>query len=121
MACFRVANLKLRLHELVNRLEPLIVNLAQSACLFAATGQGARLPGEDTTGLPVWETADRATQAERPLKEKTGIPMGLHELEVKVSDLCCLAEARAQVTRLLRLNSRPLDADPLERSMQRAM
>ena len=80
----------------------------------------AQLLGEETTGLSVWEAAERAVQAVQRLKEETGMTMRLQELGVKDSDLGPLAEATAQITRLLQLNPRPLDADGLEGILRRA-
>ena len=81
----------------------------------------AQLLGEETTGLSVWKAAERAVQAVQRLKEETGIPMRLQELGVKESDLGPLAEATAQITRLLQLNPRPIDVDSLERILLRAL
>jgi alcohol dehydrogenase class IV len=81
----------------------------------------AQLLGEETTGLSVWKAAERAVQAVQRLKEEIGIPMRLQELGVKESDLGPLAETTAQITRLLQLNPRPLDADSLERILRRAL
>jgi alcohol dehydrogenase class IV len=80
----------------------------------------ARLLGEEVTGLSVWQAAERAAVAVQRLKEEVGIPMKLRELGVKEADLRSLAEATAQITRLLRVNPRPLDADSLEGILRQA-
>jgi alcohol dehydrogenase class IV len=74
----------------------------------------ARLLGEEVGGLSVWEAAERGVEAVRRLEEEIGIPTRLQELGVKEEQLRPLAEATAQITRLLRMNPRPLDVDALE-------
>jgi alcohol dehydrogenase class IV len=74
----------------------------------------ARLLGEEVSGLSAWMAADLAVEAVQRLKEEIGIPMQLRELGVQEADLRPLAEATAQITRLLRANPRPLDVDSLE-------
>jgi alcohol dehydrogenase class IV len=74
----------------------------------------ARLLGEEVGGLSAWVAADLAVEAVQRLKEEIGIPMQLRELGVQEADLRPLAEAAAQITRLLRANPRPLDVDSLE-------
>ena len=80
----------------------------------------AELLGEEVSGLSVLEAAERAAEAVQRLAEEIGIPMHLRELGVTEAELRPLAEATAQITRLLRTNPRPLDADSLEEIMQRA-
>jgi alcohol dehydrogenase class IV len=80
----------------------------------------ARLLGEEVGALSVWEAAGRAAEAVQRLKNEIGIPMNLRDLGVKESELRPLAEATAQITRLLRANPRPLDADTLEVMLRRA-
>jgi alcohol dehydrogenase class IV len=80
----------------------------------------ARLLGEEVGGLSAWNAAERAVEAVQRLKEEIGIPMRLRELGVARDDLRPLAEATAQISRLLRANPRPLDADSLEGILQRA-
>jgi alcohol dehydrogenase class IV len=80
----------------------------------------ARLLGEEVGGLSVWEAAERAVDAVQRLKEDVGIPMRLRELGVTEADLRPLAEATAEVTRLLDANPRPLDADSLEGILRQA-
>ena len=46
--------------------------------------------------------------------------MQLRELGVKEAELRALAEATAQITRLLRANPRPLDVDSLEGILRQA-
>jgi len=74
----------------------------------------ARLLGEEVSGLSVWDAAQLAVDAVHRLKEEIGIPMRLQELGVEELDLRPLAEATAQIVRLLRANPRPLDVDALE-------
>jgi alcohol dehydrogenase class IV len=80
----------------------------------------ARLLGEETGGLSVWQAAERAVEAVHRLKRDVGIPMKLKKLGVAEADLRPLAEATAQITRLLGANPRPLDADSLEGILRRA-
>jgi alcohol dehydrogenase class IV len=74
----------------------------------------ARLMGEEVEGLPVWAAAELAVEAVERLKGDIGIPLCLRELGLGEDDLRPLAEATAQITRLLQANPRPLDADALE-------
>lgn len=80
----------------------------------------ARLLGEEVNGLSVWAAAERAVEAVQRLKEDSGIPVHLRDLGVKDAELRPLAEATASITRLLRANPRPLDADSLETILRRA-
>jgi alcohol dehydrogenase class IV len=80
----------------------------------------ARLLGEEVSGLSMWEAAGRAVAAVQRLKEEIGIPMRLRELGVKEAELRPLAEATAQITRLLRANPRPLDVESLEKILRQA-
>ncbi len=80
----------------------------------------ARLLGEEVGGLSIREAAERAVAAVEHLKAEIGIPMRLRELGVAEADLRPLAEATAQITRLLQANPRPLDADALEEILRRA-
>ncbi len=81
----------------------------------------ARLLDEEVSGLSAWEAAGRAVGAVQRLKKEIGIPMRLRELGVKEAELRFLAEATAQITRLLRANPRPLDVDSLEAILRRAL
>lgn len=74
----------------------------------------ARLLGEDVDGLSDWDAAEWAVEAVQRLKADIGIPMTLRDLGVDEEELRPLAEATAQVTRLLQMNPRPLDVDALE-------
>jgi alcohol dehydrogenase class IV len=74
----------------------------------------ARLLGEAVDGLPVWDAAELAVEAVERIKGDIGIPLCLRELGVEEEGLRPLAEATAQITRLLRANPRPLDVDALE-------
>jgi alcohol dehydrogenase class IV len=74
----------------------------------------ARLLGEDVEGLPLLDAADRAVEAVLHLAEDIGIPTQLRDLGVEEEDLRSLAESTAEITRLIGLNPRPLDADALE-------
>jgi len=80
----------------------------------------ARLLGEDIAGLSAWDAAEWAVEAVQRLKEDIGIPMTLRDLGVEEEQLRPLAEATAQVTRLLQMNPRPLDVDALERIIRDA-
>jgi alcohol dehydrogenase class IV len=80
----------------------------------------ARLLDEEVGGLSTWEAAERAVQAVQRLKAEIGIPMRLRELGVEEADLRPLAEATAQITRLLQANPRPLGADALEGILRQA-
>jgi len=80
----------------------------------------AALLGEEVSGLSRWEAAGRAVEAVQRLKADIGIPLHLRELGVEEEDLRPLAEATAGITRLLRINPRPLDADALEGILRRA-
>ncbi|UCC62563.1 MAG: iron-containing alcohol dehydrogenase [Anaerolineae bacterium] len=80
----------------------------------------AQLLGEEVDGLSVWQAAERAVEAVQRLKAEVGIPMTLRDLGVQEADLRPLAEATAQITRLLRANPRPLDADSLEGILRQA-
>jgi len=74
----------------------------------------ARLLGEEVSGLSAWDAAQLAVDAVHRLKEGIGIPMRLQELGVEELDLRPMAEATAQIVRLLQANPRPLDVDALE-------
>jgi alcohol dehydrogenase class IV len=80
----------------------------------------ARLLGEEVNGLSARTAAERAVRAVQRLKEEIGIPMRLRELGIQEGDLRPLAEAAAQITRLLRLNPRPLNTDSLDRILHDA-
>jgi len=80
----------------------------------------AELLGEEVDGLSVWQAAEQAVEAVQRLKAEIGIPMTLRDLGVQEADLRPLAEATAQITRLLRANPRPLDADSLEGILRQA-
>ena len=60
------------------------------------------------------QAAEKAVEAVKRLNAEIGIPLSLRELGVKEDELRSLAEATAQVTRLIGMNPRPLDADSLE-------
>jgi alcohol dehydrogenase class IV len=80
----------------------------------------ARLLGEEVSGLSVRAAARRSVEAVQRLKRDIGIPMKLQDLGVNEGDLRPLAEATAQITRLLQANPRPLDVDALEGILHRA-
>jgi alcohol dehydrogenase class IV len=80
----------------------------------------AHLLGEEVSDLSIWEAAERAVEAVQRLKKEIGIPMRLRDLGVKEEKLPPLAEATAQVTRLLAMNPRSLDVDSLEGILRRA-
>jgi alcohol dehydrogenase class IV len=66
------------------------------------------------------DAAELAVDAVQRLKADIDIPMGLSTLGIEESELRSLAEATAQITRLLQANPRPLDADSLEEILRRA-
>jgi alcohol dehydrogenase class IV len=74
----------------------------------------ALLLGEVVDGLSAWEAAGLAVEAVERLKADIGIPLSLSELGIEGDDLRPLAEATAQITRLLEANPRSLDVDALE-------
>jgi alcohol dehydrogenase class IV len=80
----------------------------------------ARLLGEEVSGLSLQDAAFRAAEGVQRLKEDIGIPLDLRALGVQEADLRPLAEATAQITRLLQANPRPLDADALEDILRQA-
>ena len=74
----------------------------------------ARLLGEVVDGLSAPDAALKAVEAVKRLNADIGIPLRLRELGVAEEELRPMAEATAQITRLLEANPRPLDADSLE-------
>ena len=74
----------------------------------------ARLLGEELSGLSEREAAERAVEAVHRLKAEIGIPSNLRELGVEEEALRPMAEATAQVSRLVEMNPRPLEVDDLE-------
>ena len=80
----------------------------------------ARLLGEAVDGLSSHEAAFRAVEAVKRLNADIGIPLSLKELGVAEEELRPMAEATAQITRLLEANPRPLDADYLEGILREA-
>jgi len=80
----------------------------------------ALLLGETVDGLSPLQAAEVAVEAVQRLKADIGIPMSLRDLGVEEGALRPLAEATAQITRLLEANPRPLDADALEGILRRA-
>jgi alcohol dehydrogenase class IV len=84
--------------------------LATVACLL----------GEDVGSAPTWKAAEQAVSAVQRLQKDAGIPTKLRQLGVGEPELRPLAEETAKITRLLRANPRPLDADALEGILRRA-
>lgn len=80
----------------------------------------ALLLGEEVTGLSNWEAADLAVEAVQRLKAEIGIPLRLRELGIGEEELRPMAEATAEITRLIEANPRPLNADALESILSRA-
>jgi alcohol dehydrogenase class IV len=74
----------------------------------------ALLLGEEVDGVSTWDAAELAVEAVQRLKVDIGIPLSLRDLGIEEEELRPLAEATAQITRLLALNPRPLDVDALE-------
>jgi alcohol dehydrogenase class IV len=81
----------------------------------------ARLLGEAVDGLSPREAAGRAVEAVKRLNADIGIPLSLRELGIKEPDLRSMAEAAAQIGRLLEANPRPLDAGTLEEILREAL
>ena len=80
----------------------------------------ARLLGELVDGLPERVAAQRAAAAVERLKADIGIPLRLRNLGIGEDELHPLAEATAQITRLLQLNPRSLGIEALEGILRRA-
>jgi alcohol dehydrogenase class IV len=80
----------------------------------------ARLLGEAVDGLPAWAAAELAVEAVERLRADIGIPLSLRDLGIEEEELRSLAEATAQITRLLSANPRPLDVDALEAILEEA-
>jgi alcohol dehydrogenase class IV len=80
----------------------------------------ARLLGEGVAGCSRWDAAGRSIQAVQRLKGDVGIPTRLRDLGIRESDLRPMAEATAQITRLLRANPRALDTESLEQILRNA-
>jgi alcohol dehydrogenase class IV len=80
----------------------------------------ARLLGEPVQGLSPREAALCAVEAVKRLNAEIGIPLSLRELGVTEGDLRPMAEATAQITRLLQANPRPLNVDSLEGILREA-
>jgi alcohol dehydrogenase class IV len=80
----------------------------------------ARLLGEPVQGLSPREAALCAVEAVKRLNAEIGIPLSLRELGVTEGDLRPMAEATAQITRLLEANPRPLNVDSLEGILREA-
>ena len=80
----------------------------------------ARLLGEVVDGLSAFDAAHRAVEAVKRLNADIGIPLRLRDLGVAERDLRPMAEATAQITRLLEANPRPLDAVSLEGILRQA-
>jgi alcohol dehydrogenase class IV len=80
----------------------------------------ARLLGEPVHGLSAREAAGRAVDTVKHLNADIGIPLSLRELGIGEQDLRAIAEATAQITRLLEANPRSLDVDALEGILRQA-
>lgn len=74
----------------------------------------ARLLGEAVDGLAPREAAARAVVAVKRLNDEVGIPLHLRDLGIIEEELRPMAEATAEIRRLLEANPRPLDVDALE-------
>jgi alcohol dehydrogenase class IV len=98
---------------------PYVLDYNVAACPERLTTV-ARLLGESVAACSRREAAKRAVQAVQRLKEDIGIPMRLRDLDVEESELRPMAEATAQLTRLLSINPRSLDADSLEQILRNA-
>jgi alcohol dehydrogenase class IV len=82
--------------------------------------QVAGLLGEAVDGMADWQAAELAVEAVQRLKADIGIPMRLSLLGIEEKELRPLAEATAQITRLLGANPRPLDVESLDAILRRA-
>jgi alcohol dehydrogenase class IV len=80
----------------------------------------ARLLCERLDGLPVWAAAERAAAAVERLKADISIPLRLRNLGIEEEELHSLAEAAAQIKRLLQINPRSLSIETLEGILRRA-
>jgi alcohol dehydrogenase class IV len=80
----------------------------------------ARLLGEDVTGLPETQAAERAITAVEKLRADIGIPLRLRDLGVTASQLRPFAEKAFGIKRILRVNPRPVTVDDLEGILQAA-
>jgi alcohol dehydrogenase class IV len=78
----------------------------------------ARLLGEETDGLPVYQAARLSVDAVERLCQESDVPTQLRQLGISEEQLRPLAEATANIVRLLRMNPRPLDADDLEQILR---
>jgi alcohol dehydrogenase class IV len=70
--------------------------------------------GEDISGLPIDQAANKAIEAVESLRADIGIASRLRDIGVKEEQLRPFAEKAAGIKRILRVNPRPVDADAIE-------
>jgi alcohol dehydrogenase class IV len=80
----------------------------------------ARWLGEDVTGLPEMQAAERAIVAVEKLRKDIGIPTRLRDLGVKEDQLRPFAEKAFGIRRILRVNPLPVTVDDLQGILQAA-
>jgi len=98
---------------------PYVMNYNIAACP-ERLATVARLLGEAVDGLAPREAAAQAVAAVERLNAEVGIPLHLRDLGVTEEELRPMAEATAEIRRLLEANPRPLDADSLEEILRAA-
>src|SRR5262245_23887680 len=74
----------------------------------------ARLLGEDVTGVPVEEAAQRAVEAVEKLRADIGVPQRLRDLGVMEDQLRPFAEKACSIRRILRVNPRSVTVEEVE-------
>ena len=85
-----------------------------------AMARVAECMGVDTRGMSTEEAADAAIAAVRALRLEIGIPDRLREIGVQEDQLRGLAEMAAGITRIMRVNPRPVTADDCEAILRAA-
>jgi alcohol dehydrogenase class IV len=85
-----------------------------------ATARIAEYMGVDTRGMSTEAAAVAAIAAVRALRLEIGIPDRLREIGVREDQLRGLAEMAAGITRILRVNPRPVTADDCEAILRSA-
>jgi alcohol dehydrogenase len=80
----------------------------------------AELLGEEVEGLSLREAAEASVHAVHSLCEDVGVPTTLQELNIDPSAIPELAEAAAQITRILDFNPRRMTKEDIIRVYERA-
>jgi alcohol dehydrogenase len=93
-------------------------NLPERQAEFAAI---ARLLGEDTSGLSVEQSAERAIAGVERLKAEIGIPARLSDLGITAGQIPILAEKALAIKRILRVNPRPVSQPDIEQIFRWAL